>query len=56
MLAYELVLPNGTVTEVTDSSNPDLFFGLRVRKDCVHNLISASDFLYNQYRAVLITS
>ncbi|KAI5120527.1 hypothetical protein M0805_004535 [Coniferiporia weirii] len=27
--AYELVLPNGTVTNVTSSSNPDLFFGLR---------------------------
>ncbi|KLO08778.1 FAD-binding domain-containing protein [Schizopora paradoxa] len=29
--AYELVLPNGTVTTVTESSNSDLFFGLRVR-------------------------
>ncbi|KAG1747808.1 FAD-binding domain-containing protein [Suillus paluster] len=28
VVAYELVLPNGTVTTVT-SSNPDLFFGLR---------------------------
>ncbi|TDL27762.1 FAD-binding domain-containing protein [Rickenella mellea] len=27
--AYELVLPNGTVTSVTATSNPDLFFGLR---------------------------
>ncbi|KAI5120528.1 hypothetical protein M0805_004536 [Coniferiporia weirii] len=27
--AYELVLPNGTITNVTSSSNPDLFFGLR---------------------------
>ncbi|EPQ52684.1 FAD-binding domain-containing protein [Gloeophyllum trabeum ATCC 11539] len=27
--AFELVLPNGTVTTVTDSSNPDLMFALR---------------------------
>ncbi|THH03102.1 hypothetical protein EW145_g6525 [Phellinidium pouzarii] len=27
--AFELVLPNGTVTTVTSASNPDLFFGLR---------------------------
>ncbi|KAH8112912.1 FAD-binding domain-containing protein [Phellopilus nigrolimitatus] len=27
--SFELVLPNGTVTTVTSSSNPDLFFGLR---------------------------
>ncbi|KAG1747798.1 uncharacterized protein EDB91DRAFT_1262869 [Suillus paluster] len=30
VVAYELVLPNGTVTTVTSSSNPDLFFGLRI--------------------------
>ncbi|KAG1748361.1 FAD dependent oxidoreductase [Suillus paluster] len=30
VLAYELVLPNGTVTTVTGSSYPDLFFGLRI--------------------------
>ncbi|KZT01207.1 FAD dependent oxidoreductase [Laetiporus sulphureus 93-53] len=29
VLAYELVLPNGTITTVSVSSNPDLFFGLR---------------------------
>ena len=29
---FELVLPNGTVTTVTSSSDPDLFFGLKVRK------------------------
>ena len=29
MQAFELVLPNGTVTTVT-SSNEDLFFGLKV--------------------------
>ena len=28
--AFELVLPNGTVTEVTSTSNADLFFGLKV--------------------------
>ncbi|OSX60836.1 hypothetical protein POSPLADRAFT_1182032 [Postia placenta MAD-698-R-SB12] len=26
---FELALPNGTVTNVTESSNPDLFFGLK---------------------------
>ena len=26
---YELVLPNGTVTTVTESSSPDLFWGLK---------------------------
>ncbi|KAG1762038.1 FAD-binding domain-containing protein [Suillus occidentalis] len=29
VVAYELVLPNGTVTDITDSTNPDLFFALR---------------------------
>ncbi|KAG2356935.1 hypothetical protein BDR07DRAFT_1299082 [Suillus spraguei] len=29
VVAFELVLPNGTVTDVTDSTNPDLFFALR---------------------------
>jgi FAD/FMN-containing dehydrogenase len=29
--AFERVLPNGTVTTVTSTSNPDLFFGLKVR-------------------------
>ena len=28
---YELVLPNGTVATVTESSFPDLFWGLKVR-------------------------
>lgn len=28
--AYELVLPNGTVTNVTSEGNSDLFFGLKV--------------------------
>ncbi|KAH7904379.1 FAD-binding domain-containing protein [Hygrophoropsis aurantiaca] len=27
--AFELVMPNGTVTEVTETSQPELFFGLR---------------------------
>ncbi|KAG1839889.1 FAD-binding domain-containing protein [Suillus subalutaceus] len=30
VVAYELVMPNGTVAEITDSTNPDLFFALRV--------------------------
>lgn len=29
--AFELVLPNGTMTTVTSNSNADLFFGLKVR-------------------------
>ncbi|KAJ3484281.1 hypothetical protein NLI96_g5753 [Meripilus lineatus] len=29
VLAFGLVLPNGTYTNVTQSSNPDLFFGLK---------------------------
>ncbi|KAG1854015.1 FAD-binding domain-containing protein [Suillus subluteus] len=30
VVAYELVMPNGTVAEITDVTNPDLFFALRV--------------------------
>ena len=30
VVAYELVLPSGVVTTVTETSNPDLWFGLRV--------------------------
>jgi FAD/FMN-containing dehydrogenase len=29
--AFELVLPNGNVTTVTEAANADLFFGLKVR-------------------------
>lgn len=32
IVGYELVLPNGTITSVTASSAPDLFFGLKVSK------------------------
>jgi FAD/FMN-containing dehydrogenase len=28
---FELVLPNGTITEVSTTSAPDIFFGLKVR-------------------------
>jgi hypothetical protein len=28
--SFELVLPNGTIAEVTATSTPDLFFGLKV--------------------------
>lgn len=28
-VAFELVMPNGTVASITSSSNPDLFYGLR---------------------------
>lgn len=31
VVGFELVLPSGEVTQVTASSNPDLFFGLKVR-------------------------
>lgn len=30
VVAFELVKPNGEVVKVTESSEPDLFFGLRV--------------------------
>ncbi|KAG2143519.1 FAD dependent oxidoreductase [Suillus bovinus] len=29
VISFELVLPNGTVTDISDSTNPDLFFALR---------------------------
>ncbi|KAG1744285.1 FAD dependent oxidoreductase [Suillus lakei] len=29
VVAFELVMPNGTVASITSSSNPDLFYGLR---------------------------
>lgn len=29
--AFELVLPNGTVTNVNEATHPDLFWGLKVR-------------------------
>lgn len=29
---FDLVLPNGTATYVSDSTNPDLFFALKVRR------------------------
>ena len=44
--AFELVLPNGTVTVVTATSNADLFFGLKVRAYiCNHCLLSADGCL-----------
>ncbi|KAF9809157.1 hypothetical protein IEO21_07530 [Rhodonia placenta] len=42
----ELALPNGTVTNVTESSNPDLFFGLKVRS----GYVGLSCKLYNMLR------
>jgi len=30
VVSFELVMPNGTVANITGSSNPDLFYGLRV--------------------------
>ncbi|KZT01206.1 FAD-binding domain-containing protein [Laetiporus sulphureus 93-53] len=29
VIAYEMVLPNGTITTVTEASDPDLFFGMK---------------------------
>jgi FAD/FMN-containing dehydrogenase len=29
VVSFELVMPNGTVANITNSSNPDLFYGLR---------------------------
>ena len=43
--AFELVLPNGTVTNVTSNSNPDLFFGLRVRTALRPRYLSEAQFL-----------
>ena len=31
VVGFELVLPSGDVTKVTQDSNPDLFFALKVR-------------------------
>ena len=39
---YELVLPNGTVTTVTESSYPDLFWGL---KGGYNNFVSTASLL-----------
>jgi len=36
--AFELVKPNGNVVTVTKASNPNLFFGLKVRLVCCQNL------------------
>jgi FAD/FMN-containing dehydrogenase len=39
---YELVLPNGTITNVT-SNDDDLWFGLRVRRQDQYRLMSLRD-------------
>lgn len=31
IIGYELVLPDGEITSVTEASQPDLFFSLKVR-------------------------
>ena len=31
VVGFELVLPDGTITSVTEDSHPDLFWGLKVR-------------------------
>lgn len=50
--AYQLVLPNGTVSSITASSNPDLFFALKVRHFVEGPLLSS----YITSRAGSITS
>jgi hypothetical protein len=40
---YELVLPNGTVINVT-SNDGDLWFGLRVSRQDQYGLVSLRDF------------
>ena len=32
IVSFDLVLPSGAITKVTNSSNPDLFFALKVNK------------------------
>jgi FAD/FMN-containing dehydrogenase len=39
---YELVLPNGTVIDVT-SNDEDLWFGLRVSRQVQYRLVSLRD-------------
>jgi FAD/FMN-containing dehydrogenase len=40
---FELVLPNGTITNVT-SNDDDLWFGLRVSKEVIYGFISLNVF------------
>lgn len=43
-IGYELVLPNGTVTSVTEAGSPELFFGLKVRYDfCISAHLEDTD-------------
>ena len=41
IVGYELVMPNGTITSVTADSDPDLFWGLKVRNPSVTCLYSS---------------
>ena len=41
IVGYELVMPNGTITSVTADSDPDLFWGLKVRNPSVNCLYSS---------------
>ncbi len=45
VLAYELVIPNGKVTNVTVSTDPDLFFSLKVREPPSSILLSLTFLL-----------
>ncbi|KAJ6529113.1 FAD dependent oxidoreductase [Mycena vulgaris] len=46
IVGYELVLPNGTLTEVTASKNPDLYFGL---KGGLNNFGIVTRFIFKAY-------
>ncbi|KAJ7789379.1 FAD dependent oxidoreductase [Mycena olivaceomarginata] len=46
IVGYELVLPNGTLTQVTATKNPDLFFGL---KGGLNNFGIVTRFIFKTY-------
>ncbi|KAJ7290205.1 FAD-binding domain-containing protein, partial [Mycena rebaudengoi] len=46
IIGYELVLPNGTITEVTATKNPDLYFGL---KGGLNNFGIVTRFVFKAY-------
>ena len=48
MAAYELVLPNGTITNVTQS-NEDLWFALRV-SDLISDRRRFADYIFSGWR------
>ncbi|KAJ7487921.1 FAD dependent oxidoreductase [Mycena latifolia] len=46
VVAYDLVLPNGTITQVTATQNPDLYFGL---KGGLNNFGIVTRFVFKAY-------